>query len=394
SCTSQVNTPHRHPPSTISQIPIKKPITSSSSEIKSWIYSIETKKFTSWKPEPNTLLPDRLSNLSDGILLHILVCLNDTKNAVQTSVLSKRWRHLWTSVQDLSFHRKSFPRDSSLHNFVRAVLTEQRRLNCRVDRFWYYAGLDTTMLTQLTSYALSRGARELVIGSPAFRATAFLPDLSSGSSTLEILHLELLYIRRSSFGHSMLRLTSLHLENVRATSGFFRGCFDIFIIFPNLTNLSLVWCRLGGENLKITGPKIVSLKFHNVTDVGLLELSLPNLKVFEYYFTRYNGEVNDFWSINLPSLRHADLNVVRGGLHTYRQRSVKVLQGICNVESLVINLKALEESGLLENQTSPFRNLKSLKFRYTFPRRVVPATIMTYFTSGTQYSQDLEFEFM
>ncbi|KAJ4849536.1 hypothetical protein Tsubulata_034092, partial [Turnera subulata] len=296
-------------------IPIKKTITSSSLEITSWIYSNKTKKITSWKPEPNTLLSDRLSSMPDDILLHILACLKDTKYAVQTSVLSKRWRHLWTSVQDLYFHRKSFGRDSSFHYFVRAVLDDPRRLNCRVDRFWYYANPETTVLTQLTSYALSRGARELVIASHSYFANTILPDLSSGSPSLETLHVvEQLYIHRSSFGHSMIRLTSLHLRWVRTTSGSFGGCFDIFNIFPNLTNLSLSWCYLGGANLKITGPKIFSLKLDDVTDVGLLELSLPNLEVFEYCFTRDYGEVDDFWLINLPSLRHADLNVDPGGL--------------------------------------------------------------------------------
>ncbi|KAJ4841276.1 hypothetical protein Tsubulata_048378, partial [Turnera subulata] len=372
---------------------IKKTVASSSSEIKSWIYWNKTKKITCWKPEPNTLLPDRLSNLSDDILLHILASLNDTKYAVQTSVLSKRWRLLWTSLEELHFHRESFYRDSSFHNFVRAVLTDQRCVNSRVDRFWYYAYLDTTMLTQVTSYALSRCARELVIAHASCLGNAILPDLSSGSPTLKTLHLEGLKIeRRSSFGHSMLGLTSLHLQFVRATSGCFGECFDIFNVFPNLTNLCFSWCHLGGANLKITGPKIVSLKLDDVTDVGQLELSLPNLEVFEYYFTLGYGEVHDFWLINLPSLRYADLKVYRGRLQTYGHKLLKVLQGIRNVESLVINLKALQESGLLENRKSPFRNLKDLKFWWS--SKSVPATIMTYFISGTHYSQDLEFGFM
>ncbi|KAJ4840942.1 hypothetical protein Tsubulata_023068 [Turnera subulata] len=403
-----VNTLPPTPPSSESEIPIKKPITSSPSEIASRkpepntlfpeITSCKPEpntlfpEITSCKPEPNTLLPDRLSNLSDDILLHILACLNDTKYAVQTSVLSKGWRHLWTSVEELYFHRESFYRDSSFHNFVRAVLTDRRRQNCRVDRFRYYADLDTTMLTEVTSYALSRGARELVIAYPSYHGGAILPDLSSGSPTLKTLHLGKLYIRRSSFGHSMLRLTSLHLEWVQATPGCFGECFDIFNIFPNLTNLSLSGCSLGGANLKITGPKLVSFKLHHLIGVGLIELSLQNLEVFEY--TSAYMEALVFSSINLPSLRHADLDVNLGRLPKYGHSMVKVLQGIRNVESLVINLKALEESGLLENQNSRFRNLKYLKFRDMFPRRVVPATVFTYFTSGTQYSQDLEFEFM
>ncbi|KAM7466564.1 hypothetical protein LguiB_014126 [Lonicera macranthoides] len=43
---------------------------------------------------------DRLSELPDAILAHILSFL-DTKYAVQTSSLSKRWINLWISVTTL-----------------------------------------------------------------------------------------------------------------------------------------------------------------------------------------------------------------------------------------------------------------------------------------------------
>ncbi|XP_019254976.1 PREDICTED: F-box/FBD/LRR-repeat protein At3g26920-like [Nicotiana attenuata] len=46
---------------------------------------------------------DRLSDLPDAILIHILSMLWNNKEIVRSSVLSKRWRFLWKSVP-ISLH--------------------------------------------------------------------------------------------------------------------------------------------------------------------------------------------------------------------------------------------------------------------------------------------------
>ncbi|CAN6251580.1 unnamed protein product [Urochloa humidicola] len=50
---------------------------------------------------------DRLSNLSDVLLHAILSCLK-ARQVVQTSVLSKRWKHLWRSVPCLDMDDSEF----------------------------------------------------------------------------------------------------------------------------------------------------------------------------------------------------------------------------------------------------------------------------------------------
>ncbi|KAL8482113.1 hypothetical protein ACS0TY_028318 [Phlomoides rotata] len=55
---------------------------------------------------------DRISELGDAILLRILCSIN-IKEAVQTSILSKRWKKLWTSMPHLNF--RSMAIQSGVH---------------------------------------------------------------------------------------------------------------------------------------------------------------------------------------------------------------------------------------------------------------------------------------
>ncbi|KAJ0509751.1 putative F-box domain, leucine-rich repeat domain superfamily, F-box-like domain superfamily [Helianthus annuus] len=64
---------------------------------------------------------DRLSSLPDD-LIHKILSFVGIKLAVETSVLSSRWRYIWTSMPCLNFSTKDFHTLPKFSTFVKRVL--------------------------------------------------------------------------------------------------------------------------------------------------------------------------------------------------------------------------------------------------------------------------------
>lgn len=73
------------------------------------------------KKSRSRALEDRLSELPDSLILHILELL-PTIDAVRTTILSKRWRNLWTTVRYLTFDSSRFDNADRARGLINGVV--------------------------------------------------------------------------------------------------------------------------------------------------------------------------------------------------------------------------------------------------------------------------------
>ena len=77
---------------------------------------------------------DRLCNLPDSIIHHIL-SLMDAKYAVQTCILSKKWKFHWAHIPRYSFDYSTSSSDIQFQDFVANVLNNRQSFNLSRPRF-------------------------------------------------------------------------------------------------------------------------------------------------------------------------------------------------------------------------------------------------------------------
>ena len=99
---------------------------------------------------------DRLSDMPDSIVLHILSFLN-SKDAVQTCILSRRWKDLWKQLPSLILHYSDLGTDQIFNKLVPMVLSLLRdgSVASHALDFMPYAITDPHLLERVLSYALS-----------------------------------------------------------------------------------------------------------------------------------------------------------------------------------------------------------------------------------------------
>ncbi|KAK7272524.1 hypothetical protein RJT34_29176 [Clitoria ternatea] len=252
------------------------------------------------KREPDGV--DRISNLPDDVICHILSFLS-TKEVVATSVLSTRWRSLWTLVPTLDFEDdwRCFLRTSFV-NVVGNVLAQRKAKSIkRLNLSSYIKSYGPDLIHTLVSTAVAQNLAELNLflfypfqaGLPSTLFTCrtitvlklgWTINVNLTSSiylpSLKILHLYLLYFANDD---SLVRLLS--------------GC-------PVLEELCYEDMKLNNTtSLKVYVPSLK--KLHVKSHDKILHVDAPSLE----YLQLEDTKIGSYFVGNFPMLQQAHVDI-------------------------------------------------------------------------------------
>ncbi|XP_061342278.1 F-box/FBD/LRR-repeat protein At5g53840-like isoform X2 [Gastrolobium bilobum] len=262
------------------------------------------------KKKSSIVKQDRLSHLPDEVIHRILSSL-DAKIAVQTSVLSMRWRYLWTSLQVLNFHDMSFDDPVLFQCFVEHVLSRRdSSTNLNMLQLVCHDELDDGYIVDsIIDYVILTGIQVLSILAEC--VVGKLPQLYACHS---LTTLKLADIATETTTFDFVSLKHLYLSDCRFECGV-EELLDPFGGCTNLRCLFLHGCQYYGkiESFKIYAPQLTDLsisrmRVDQVFDSDcVIELFTPRLQSFSYRDFRY---LYDFSiKVNLPFVEKVDIDL-------------------------------------------------------------------------------------
>ncbi|CAL5366346.1 unnamed protein product [Camellia sinensis] len=267
---------------------------------------------------------DQISELPNDLIAPILSCLT-LKEALRTSIVSKQWRCLWTSVSSLNFDANETLdiiaanpelRDaerSKYINFVNHVVKHHRGLT--INEFKICFDLDETSNDDIegwVQFAMRKEVQWLVL------------DLSENGES----------IRKHSQNCTFpLRLVEGDLVNVRVAG-----------LSLKLKSLELVFC-LGLEKIEICDTNLVSFTYLGPV-ISLYLNNVPMLKML-YIGKGDSGLKNDIFT--QLSCCHSQLEFLAlDMLHPERTMKLPSLPEFSNLKKLVLKIGARADDSLLQ----------------------------------------------
>ncbi|KAF3948684.1 hypothetical protein CMV_025348 [Castanea mollissima] len=235
---------------------------------------------------------DLISQLPEYIIHHILSFLNDTKDAARTSILSRKWRQMWTSFsvlifdqhkiqqqegrQDIRNMKRAFTDfvDNSLKSHLERKLSIQK-LVLHITRYDFELA---THMEQWINIAIENNMKELDLHVVKKSKRYKLPPTIFASKTITGLRLHGCMLK-SHCDIKLPKLQKLYLHKV---------CVDQQIIdnlissCPLIEDLRFIHCT-GLKVLRVSGLlKLDRVEVHHCHGLEEIEVKAPYLQTFWY----------------------------------------------------------------------------------------------------------------
>ncbi|KAK6228740.1 hypothetical protein SCA6_001080 [Theobroma cacao] len=354
----------------------------------------------------NMTVEDRISKLPDDLLLKIMSLLN-TKQAVQTCVLSKRWKPLWQSLPNLDFNFDTFPfqqeiddedkeevemKMCSFSNFISQVLF--RRCPTDLVKVCVQSHIydpHCFLVDGLICYAVKHNVQQLTFHSCS-DCQYLLPEsfwTCQSLTSLELKGSDWMPMKLPTL-LACPALKSLHLSHFFAAGPNFQP--TAFSGCPNLETMQLFdILAVGSEGLCIDALKLTSLvlSFASLRH-SKVEIYVPQLTTFKYSgippivcLTDHLASVDDvYFDMKTPGFKRNEEESVLLLIKTFNEfRHAKSLTLSSSTVQVLTKFQSLLDQNLL-----PFANLKHLKIKakkWESKRFEMPACILNYFLNNS-----------
>ncbi|XP_065872270.1 F-box/LRR-repeat protein 25-like [Euphorbia lathyris] len=214
---------------------------------------------------------DRISALPDPLIHHILSFLPSTKEAIQTSVLSKWWQNQWTCVPVLIFYGSG----GSEENFFKLIDTTLMLYECsKIKKFhiqnYHCIKLDPQFSARLR-FATKKDVEELILDFYFSRANKLPRFLFKNASLVKLKTVNCKYMPNVKVNWRSLK--KLKIESSRLSDQNIKN-----VLSGSLLLESLQLNRCVGFNHLVIASK--SLKRFVLSDLKFsdIEISCPKLK--------------------------------------------------------------------------------------------------------------------
>jgi hypothetical protein len=253
---------------------------------------------------------DRLTDLPESIILHILSFLN-TKQAVQTCVLSTKWKDPWKRLPNLILNSGDYRNYKKFTKFVSKVLSlRDSSIALQALDFKRLKGCSQlNILKRAVNYAISHNVQRLEVKHCVEYGIAQILSAVFSCQTLTHLKLSIWDHRTLTLfprSLSLPALTNLQLE-------YFKFCvgdndrIEPFSTFNRLNSLCISNCNVSDQQpLCISSATLVNLTLHDsMNNIYKIDLCTPCLCTFVYTGSTPFQKISGF---HVSSLKHVDID--------------------------------------------------------------------------------------